>query len=98
MARIVTGLIAFLTLGLTAWAQPQPGEPIPLTLHPAAPPKPSLKYRLLPDRREQQPGNAATLYYRALAMFAENQALLKEIQCEYWGAWRSMPLKELPRA
>jgi hypothetical protein len=97
MKHFAAGLMAFLTVALVAGAQPQPGEPIPLTLHPAAPPKPSLKYRLLPDRRDQQPGNAATLYYRALAMFVENQELLKEIQGEYWAAWQSIPLKELPR-
>jgi hypothetical protein len=97
MKRFAAGLTAFLTLALAGWAQPQPGEPVPLTLHPAAPPKPSLKYRLLPERRDQQPGNAAGLYYRALAMFVENQELLKEIQSEYWDTWRSMPLKELPR-
>jgi hypothetical protein len=97
MKRRAVGLMAVLTLALAGWAQPQPGEPVSLTLHPAAPPKPSLKYRLLPDRRDQQPGNAAALYYRAVAMLVENQPLFKEIQSEYWDNWRSMPLKELPR-
>jgi hypothetical protein len=97
MKRVAAGLLAFLILTLAGWAQPQPDEPISLTLHPAASPKPSLKYRLLPDRRDQQPGNAATLYYRALALFVENQDLLKEIQGEYWAAWQTMPLKEMPR-
>jgi hypothetical protein len=97
MSRVLAALTAFLTLALTGSAQPQPGEPVALTLHPAAPPKPSLKYRLLPDRRDQQPGNAATLYYRALAMFVENPELLKEVHAEDWETWRTLPLKELPR-
>src|SRR5579884_400169 len=97
MKRFAVGLVALLILAVASGAQPQPSEPIALTLHPAAPPKPSLKYRLLPDRREQQPGNAAALYYRALAMFVENQTLLREIQSEYWSNWRALPLKQLPR-
>lgn len=97
MSRVLAALTAFLTLALTVSAQPQPGEPVALTLHPAAPPKPSLKVRLLPDRRDQQPGNAATLYYRALAMFVENPELLKEVHAESWETWRTLPLKELPR-
>ena len=59
-------------------------------------PTPSLKYRLTPDPRTLRPGNAATLYYRTLAMFVENQNLLKELRQEHWYEWPSTPLAEFP--
>ena len=36
-----------------------------LTVHPAAAPSPALRYRLLPEVRDQQTGNALLLYYKA---------------------------------
>jgi hypothetical protein len=50
-------------------AQPPP-EPTPttLTIHPAVEPRPALKYRLVPDRVELVPGNAAVFYHRAIQM------------------------------
>jgi hypothetical protein len=74
----------------------QPGDPIPLTLTPAAPPAPSLKYRLLPDRRDQVAGNAATLYYRTEALFVENGDLLMNVKAGVWSTWTETPIKELP--
>jgi hypothetical protein len=98
MSRYLAGVALVLAAAPAAPAQRQPGEPIPFTLHPAAAPAPSLKYRLLPDPREQQPGNAAALYYRCYAMFFENRFLLDEVKKEYWGEWAQTPLEELPRA
>src|SRR5262249_31453955 len=40
---------------------------IALTLQPMAGPVPALKYRLLPELREQKTGNAVLLYYRAFS-------------------------------
>jgi hypothetical protein len=37
-----------------------------VTIRPAAAPVPALKYRLLPERRELLPGNAAIFYHRAI--------------------------------
>jgi hypothetical protein len=79
-----------------AAAHGQPGEPIRLTA--AAPPVPSLRYRLLPDRSELVPGNAATGYYRALAMFVENQPLLQEIRKPYWSEWPGLAADKFPSA
>ncbi len=79
-----------------AHADNRPGEPIPIAVSPAAAPRPSLKFRLYPDRRDLTPGNAATLYYRAMASFYENSALLKEIHEQYWSDWLETPLKKLP--
>src|SRR5947209_606916 len=78
-------------------AQPGPGEPIRLTVHPAALPTPSLQHRLLPDRRDQGPGNAAALYYRSMAMLWENTPLFKDLKEDHWDQWLALPLKELPR-
>ena len=76
----------------------QPGEPIRLTLSPAAPPRPALTYRLLPDRADLVPGNAATLYYRAEALLVDNGTLVRDVKDGPWSVWAGMPLPELPLA
>ncbi|MCU0878865.1 MAG: hypothetical protein MUF06_13865 [Pirellulaceae bacterium] len=50
---------------------------IPLTLLPAAEPRPALRYRLLPTIAERRPGNAAPMYYRAMLH-------QKELPQAYW--------------
>ena len=80
MRRILSVLIVFTVAVPFVHAEARPGDPIRLVVSPAAAPKPSLKYRLMPDRRDLTPGNAATLYYRAMAYFVENSDLLKEIR------------------
>lgn len=81
---------------LSAWAAPE-REPTRLTLSPAPAPAPALKYLLLPELKDQTPGNAALEYYRAFSP-------------EWWGMVRrpeewekisnalQVPLKELLRA
>jgi hypothetical protein len=44
-------------------------EVIRITIHPAAEPKPALKYHLLPTFLEQTPGNAVPLFLKVVAMF-----------------------------
>jgi hypothetical protein len=46
----------------------KPPVPTVLTIHPAKEPVPALKYRLVPERRELIPGNAAIFYHRACHM------------------------------
>ena len=94
--RRIAPVLFLLAAVAPAHADNRPGDPIPLAVSPAAAPKPSLKYRLYPDRRDLTPGNAATLYYRAMASFVENPALLKEIREPYWSEWLETPLKDLP--
>jgi len=94
--RRIAPLLFLLAAAPPAHAENRPGDPIRLAVSPAAAPKPSLKYRLYPDRRDLTPGNAATLYYRAMASFVENAALLKEIREPYWSEWLETPLKDLP--
>ena len=98
MRNHTVAVLVAAVLSTPALGQAKPGEPIRLALHPAAPPTPSLKYQLLPDRSEQLPGNAAAGYYRALAMFVENLNLLQEIKKDYWHEWLALPLKEMPLA
>ena len=92
-----TAVLLLLTAAVpAAFADTKPGDPIRIAVGPAAAPKPALKYRLYPDRRDLTPGNAATLYYRAMASFVENSELLKEIGKQYWYDWMEMPVKDLP--
>jgi hypothetical protein len=97
MLRTLAAGTLLLTAASWALAQPEPSDGVVrLTVSPAALPSPSLKYRLLPDRREQTPGNAADLYYRSLAMFTENRFLLADFQEDHWDRWFIMPVKDLP--
>jgi hypothetical protein len=51
-----------------------PSQPtIPLTFRPAAAPVPALKYRLVSDLTDRQPGNAATWWLRAGGILAERR-------------------------
>ncbi len=49
-----------------------------LTLHPAAEPRPALKYRFIPSEFNRVDGNAATYYLRAIG-FVEQRGALKQI-------------------
>lgn len=68
-----------------------------LTLHPAAEPRPALKYELLPGLLDRRPGNAAVLYnklgflFRGGAEFAEEQEKISQ--------WidSDLPLDKFPR-
>jgi hypothetical protein len=46
-------------------------EVISVTIHPAAAPKPALKYHLLPTFLESEPGNAVPCYLKALIRHVE---------------------------
>ena len=91
-----TAVLLLLAAASLALAAGKPGDPIRIAVEPSAAPKPSLKFRLIPDRRDLTPGNAATLYYRAMASFTENSALLQEIRKDYWYDWLDTPVKNLP--
>ena len=61
---VVLAQLALLSLLVPEFLYAQP-TPIKLTSQPMAASVPALKYRLLPELRDQQQGNAALLYYRA---------------------------------
>jgi hypothetical protein len=61
---------------------------------PAAAPRPALKYQLLPEVRELQPGNPVQWYLRCFAeqrLFFFNKEVVEERN-----KYRTMPLKDLP--
>jgi hypothetical protein len=79
--------------------KPVETPPVMLVLHPAREPAPALRYRLLPELRERQSGNAIPLYFRAFSpeWFIGNEARRDpglEKKLEQWMG--PMPLKELP--
>jgi hypothetical protein len=96
MRRILSVLLVLTVAVPFVHADGRPGDPIQLVVSPAAAPKPSLNYRLMPDRRDLTPGNAATLYYRAMASFVENSQLLTVIREQDWSDWLETPVKDLP--
>jgi len=69
-----------------------------LTLTPKKVGKPSLKYSLLPRHEELTPGNAATLYYRALLQTEETRLIQKNPKLDnQLSDWTHVPLDKLPR-
>ena len=70
--------LAVLVAGTATVGAQAPQRPIKLTLRPAAAPTPALKYVLLPELADTQPGNAALHYQRAHSF-------------EWWGNIRRMP-------
>jgi len=66
MLRGLLSLPVFVAVALPALAQAPELEPKKLNLKAAAAPVPALKYRLLPEVRDLQPGNALICYMRAL--------------------------------
>jgi hypothetical protein len=72
-------------------------EPTQLNLRPAAAPEPALRYRLLPELMDQEPGNAVEVYKQAI------EALKKARKESDGGAtgdvlrWLKLPADELPR-
>jgi hypothetical protein len=60
-------LLALAIITPTAPAQEPDAESKQLLLRPAAAPAQALRYTLLPEIRDLQPGNAVTSYYRAFS-------------------------------
>lgn len=79
-------------------AQPPKAPPegkwvIPLTVDATAPPRPALKYRLLPELREFQPGNQVMGFYKC---FFEQHHLFHDKQStDKQAKWMDAPLKDL---
>ena len=88
---------SFLSCGVVllcgAAALAEPPEPIKLTLTPAKPPTPALRYQLLPDSRILVSGDAAPIYKQVIPILEklDNQ---KKLQIH---AWADMPLDQLPK-
>jgi hypothetical protein len=67
---------------------------IRLTVQPAAAPKPALKYLLLPELGEMNPGNPAHGYLKAFA--EQNNFFFAKEAVEKREKWLTIPLKDLP--
>ncbi len=67
---------------------------IRLTVQPMAAPKPALKYQLLPELKEMNPGNPIHNYLKCF-MEQQNFFFSKESQANR-EQWQTMPLKDLP--
>jgi len=106
---VLVSLAAALAPAVAA-AQPkvEPPAPTVVEIRPAAEPSPALKYRLVPERRELIPGNAAIFYHRAIEMNLDMQrgAAIRdrvegrtghESREERVYEWTTRPLSKLPR-
>ncbi len=91
MKRIVIVMGFFLGAQLPAHGQ----TVIRLTVRPARPPSPAMKFRLLPELRDFKPGNAALLYQRAHApeWFSHFRRHPNYSQSH---EWLELPLDKLP--
>jgi hypothetical protein len=74
---------------------PDPIDPHPIAVDPAAAPVPALQYRLLPSSADLNPGDAAPVYLRA--RYQTPDALWAEINPNYL-KWRDLPLDQFPAA
>ena len=93
MLSVCALLAAWPCLGL---AQEKPAAVVPpvrLTIHPMAAPTPALKYQLLPEVKEMNPGNAVQGFMKSFmaheAFFFSKQSLTEQEK------WRTAPLEEL---
>src|SRR5207244_2741314 len=93
MHRIVLATAAFVVFPLVAHAE---DAAVRLTARPAAAPKPAMKYQLLPEVREMNPGNAMQWYMRCFAeqrnFFFSKEGVAQRNQ------YRAMTLAELKAA
>jgi hypothetical protein len=98
MSHVRAPLFVLVAVALAAPASAQDIEPTRITLHPAAPGVPALRYHLLPQLYEARPGNAAERYKQAIAEMKKDRpagaggADLGDVQ-----DWLELPPEQLPR-
>jgi hypothetical protein len=87
-----------LTVPFLGWAA-APAQPTELVVRlevqamPA--PKPPLRYQLLPDLRQMNPGNPVLGFANAIMLMAQ-EGLFNKQAAEQWNKWDELPLKDLP--
>ncbi len=100
MSRFLAPVSCLLLLAGSLPAQPQKRPaPIPLVLTPAGLPVPALRFRLLPELRDQTPGNGAVHYRKAGELIekippVQGQRAALSLQMY---EWEKLPPSELPR-
>ncbi len=97
MSRSAVCCIALIAFAVPSLAD-QPAPPaetlIRLTVYPMGEPKPALRYLLLPELKEMNPGNPIQAYLRC---FSEQQHFFfNKETCDRRDKFLTMPLKELP--
>ncbi len=75
-------------------ADPSTETIIGLTLHPQAAPKPALRYALLPEVRELNPGYVVQNYLKCY--MEQNNFFFNKDSVANRDKWLEMPLKDLP--
>jgi len=94
-ALSVCALLFTLPLLCRADDKPEPTETvIRLKVQPAPAPKPALRYQLLPEYRELNPGNTAQAYL--ICFMEQSNFFFSKEAMENRQKWETMPLKELP--
>jgi hypothetical protein len=96
MRRTLPFCALLLGLPLVASAAPpnQPPIVVRMTVQPKAAPKPALRYQLLPELREMNPGNPIQGYLKCF--MAQNHFFADKKALQDRDKWREMPLKDLP--
>ncbi len=93
--RLLLAVLAVLVAS-TALVADDDLEVIQLTVTPAGPPKPLLRYRFAPAARQLSEGNAAAMYGRAIIILQQDDRDSKKRQNIY--DWLELPAAELPLA
>lgn len=94
MKRALTLCAVLLLLPLAGGAAEPTETVIRMTVRPALAPKPALKYQLLPELREMNPGNPILAYSKCFAEqhnFWRNKEVVQQRE-----KWQTMPLHDLP--
>jgi hypothetical protein len=74
--------------------EPKDGKyTVPLGVEAVGPARPALKYRLLPELREMQPGNQIQAFYKCF--FEQNHLFHSKEENDKRQKWREAPLKDL---
>jgi hypothetical protein len=95
MARTLPVCALLILLPCTACADDAPMPTIVrMTVEPRAAPKPALRYQLLPEMREMNPGNPIQGYL--LCFMEQNNFFYGKEAVENREKWLTMPLKDLP--
>ncbi len=109
ISRWLMASILLVTLAMTpAWSQTvEEFDRTTVVIHLAPAPRPALKYRILPERDQLVPGNAALFYHRALGFLYQNRRVeleqavqekgdMSQSSADRVSDWLEMPLDEFP--
>lgn len=106
-AGLLLALLSLAQAGEEPAKKVEPKKPnvqvISVTIHPAAEPKPALKYHLMPTFLERTPGSAIPLYVKAFIFNEQSRNAIfsrhpgKECDFNRMVQWGEMPLDAMPR-